>query len=196
MKPNEPHESQDPTQDQEPLSKTKRKAAMDALQDLGVILVGAQAVSGLTNRTVRVVACDQVDQWPEDVQGQGDPLKHAELRCATYGARRKIYITGPPSILGRSRIHREFLKTDQRRYFIPCPSCGHMDFLTWQGKDWWGSATGLHHSIHLPEKQHGGAAAARALEPELDPDGAAMRCAGCAELIPERWSLPRFGRGR
>jgi ribosome-associated protein len=40
MKPNEPDQSHDLTQDQEPLSKTKRKAAMDALQDLGVILVG------------------------------------------------------------------------------------------------------------------------------------------------------------
>ena len=40
MKPNEPDESQQSAQGQEALSKTKRKAAMDALQDLGVILVG------------------------------------------------------------------------------------------------------------------------------------------------------------
>ncbi len=40
MKPNETDESQASAQDQEPLSKTKRKAAMDALQDLGVTLVG------------------------------------------------------------------------------------------------------------------------------------------------------------
>lgn len=40
MKPNETDESQASVQDQEPLSKTKRKAAMDALQDLGVTLVG------------------------------------------------------------------------------------------------------------------------------------------------------------
>ena len=40
MKPNELDESQESAAGQEALSKTKRKAAMDALQDLGVILVG------------------------------------------------------------------------------------------------------------------------------------------------------------
>jgi ribosome-associated protein len=40
MKPNETDESQDSAQDRGPLSKTKRKAAMDALQDLGGTLVG------------------------------------------------------------------------------------------------------------------------------------------------------------
>ena len=40
MKPNELDESQESAPGQEALSKTKRKAAMDALQDLGVILVG------------------------------------------------------------------------------------------------------------------------------------------------------------
>lgn len=137
-----------------------------------LILVGAKTVRALGRRTVRLVICDQVDQWDRDVQGQGDPLKHAELRNSTYGPRRKTYITGPPGILGASRIHRELLATDQRRYFIPCPACGHMDYLTWEGKDWFGAADGVHHSIHFPDGK-----------PEL----AMMRCASCTELIPESW---------
>jgi len=144
-----------------------------------LIIVGAQSVSALSNRTVRLVLCDQVDQWPDDVQGQGDPLGHAELRCSSYGRRRKIYITGPPSVRGRSRIYRELMKTDVRKQYLPCPACGHMDYLTWNGKDWFDASTGHHHSIFWGEDP---------------PEQARMLCSGCGELIDETWKPQMLDR--
>ena len=32
--------------------------------------------------------------------------------------------TSTPTVKGLSRIEREYLESDQRRYFVPCPHCG------------------------------------------------------------------------
>ena len=79
-----------------------------------------------------------------------------------------------------SRIGREFGETDQRRYYVPCPCCGHQDFLTWDGQDRIGKAPGLHHAIAWEEDQ---------------PETARLRCAGCGELIEERYQTDLLSRG-
>jgi phage terminase large subunit GpA-like protein len=41
-----------------------------------------------------------------------------------------------PTIKGLSRIEREFEGTDQRRYFVPCPHCNHMQWLRFERLIW------------------------------------------------------------
>jgi phage terminase large subunit GpA-like protein len=40
------------------------------------------------------------------------------------------------TIRGLSRIEREFEASDQRRYFVPCPHCGHMQWLEFERLRW------------------------------------------------------------
>lgn len=145
-----------------------------------LIMTSCNSVPGLSWRTTRRLVGTEIDQWPADVGGEGDPLRVSEIRCTTFGDRCKIFLESPPTRKGTSRIEREYLKTDQRRYFIPCPECGHMAFLTWDGKDWFGSSAGMHHRIHWTS------------EPEHQPDTACMECAHCRALIEEHkksWML-------
>lgn len=37
-----------------------------------------------------------------------------------------------PTIKDASRIEQAFLEGDQRYYYVPCPSCGHMQILRWK----------------------------------------------------------------
>jgi phage terminase large subunit GpA-like protein len=100
--------------------------------DGGVLIItGANSGAGLRSAPIRFLFMDEVDEYPGDVDGQGDPVALAEKRTATF-SRRKILLTSTPTIKGLSRIEREYLESDQRLYYLPCPKCGHMDYLTWR----------------------------------------------------------------
>lgn len=96
-----------------------------------LMLTGANSGAGLRSMPIKYLFLDEIDKFPGDVDGEGDPVALAEKRTATF-TRRKILLTSTPTIKGFSRIERELLKTDFRRYFVPCAECGHMDYLTWR----------------------------------------------------------------
>lgn len=99
------------------------------------ILTGANSATGLRSMPCRYVFADELDAWPLDAEGEGDPLTLAERRTNTF-ARRKILMTSTPTIKGFSRIEREFLRSDQRYYRVPCLSCGHLQALRWEQLKW------------------------------------------------------------
>ena len=90
-----------------------------------MLLTGANSATGLRSTPCRYIFCDEVDAFPLDVDGEGDPVSLAEKRATTF-ARRKILLTSTPTVKDFSRIEAEYERSDQRRYFVPCPSCGVM----------------------------------------------------------------------
>jgi len=128
-----------------------------------LVMTGANSGVGLRSMPVRYLFLDEVDGYPGDVDGEGDPVALAEARTRTF-ARRKIFIVSTPTIHGLSRIEREYEASDQRRYFAPCPHCGHKQWLRFERLNW--------------EKGRS--------------DTAAYLCEGCESPIPERhktWML-------
>ena len=140
----------------------------------GVLMItGSNSAAGLRSMPIRDLFLDEVDAYPGDVDGEGDPVSLAEKRTSTF-ARRKILITSTPTIKGLSRIEKEYISSDQRRYFIACPHCGHQDFLTWSG--WIGyykpeDPGTMHHHIAWDEG---------------NPKSAHMICSGCKGRVEER----------
>src|SRR5215831_1005268 len=63
-----------------------------------VVLTGANSAAGLRSLTARYCAFDEVDGYPADVRGEGDPLELAETRCRTYGRRRKVLVISTPTV--------------------------------------------------------------------------------------------------
>lgn len=128
-----------------------------------LVMTGANSGVGLRSMPVRYLFLDEVDGYPGDVDGEGDPVALAEARTRTF-ARRKIFIVSTPTIHGLSRIEREYEASDRRRYFVPCPHCGHKQWLRFERLTW---EKGRH-------------------------DTAAYLCEGCEAPIPERhktWML-------
>ena len=100
-----------------------------------LLLTGANSATGLRSAPCRWILLDEVDAFPHDVDGEGDPCALAERRASTF-SRRKIILTSTPTVKDMSRIETEYLASDQRRYFVPCPHCGHMQHLQWKNVQW------------------------------------------------------------
>lgn len=96
-----------------------------------LIMTGANSAVGLRSMPARYLMADEVDGWPGDVDGEGDPLDLAIARTRTF-SKRKILITSTPTITGQSRIETAFFEGDQRFYHIPCPHCGEYQKLEWK----------------------------------------------------------------
>ncbi len=94
-------------------------------------LIGANSGAGFRRVSRRVVMFDEVDAYPPSAGNEGDQI-HLGMKRAEGFYNRKIIAGSTPLIAGASRIEELFLAGDQRRYHVPCPHCGHVDFLTFE----------------------------------------------------------------
>jgi phage terminase large subunit GpA-like protein len=92
----------------------------------------AGSAANLAELSARYVYGDEVDRWDVDVGEEGDPIELAETRGSTFGRNAKFYFSSSPTIKGASRIADLFESSDQRFYFVPCPTCGYMQTLEWE----------------------------------------------------------------
>ena len=92
-----------------------------------MLLTGANSSTGLRSAPCRYLFADEVDAYPSDVDGEGDPVALAERRTTTF-ARRKILLTSTPTVKDFSRIEAEYLrKWDAKRpgdVRYQCEHCG------------------------------------------------------------------------
>ena len=99
-------------------------------------LTGANSAAGLRSIPIRYLILDEKDAYPGDVEGEGDPSDLAKKRTDTFSNKKKILNISTPTIEDRSAIEADYNKTDQRKYFVPCPKCDHFQWLQWQQMKW------------------------------------------------------------
>ena len=95
-----------------------------------LLLRGANSAAGLASVPIEKLYLDEVDRYPMDVDGEGDPVGLALKRTITF-PRRKILETSTPVDLSTSRIWRGYQASDKRRYWVPCPDCGGFFLIEW-----------------------------------------------------------------
>jgi len=128
-------------------------------------LVGANSARGFRRVSRRVVLFDEVDGYPLSAGTEGDQIKLG-IRRTEYYWNRKIVAGSTPTIKDFSRVERLFLQTSQKKYYVPCPECNHMQYLKWANMKW----------------------------RDNDPDTVAYGCESCGCLIPhskKRWMVER-----
>ena len=101
-----------------------------------LIMTGANSAVGLRSTPARYIFLDEVDAYPASADEEGDPVTLAEARSLTFAHRRKVLLVSTPTIRGLSRIEREYDASDQRRFFVPCPHCGAMQWLKFDRLRW------------------------------------------------------------
>ncbi len=101
-----------------------------------LVITGANSAVGLRSMPARYLFLDEVDAYPPSADEEGDPVALAEARTRTFSWRSKIFLTSTPTIHGVSRIEREFEASDQRRFFVPCPHCGAIQWLKFERLRW------------------------------------------------------------
>ncbi len=99
-------------------------------------LVGAAADDAFRRYSARFMAADEIDGdgWTPNYKSQGDKLALFLTRGEKFW-NRKLVVGSTPLLEETSRIARLWAKSDQRRYFVPCPQFGEMQFLEWGGRD-------------------------------------------------------------
>lgn len=104
--------------------------------------LGANSPNGFRGWTYKVARADEVDGYPVMGAGnEGDQIALLINRTIDYWDRLFIECS-TPTVEDFSRIEKSFALGDQRRRFLPCPHCGHRQFLTWKepegpGGFWW-----------------------------------------------------------
>lgn len=95
--------------------------------------VGANSPGGFRRITARIIMFDEVDGYPVLGAGDdGDQIRLGERRAQTFW-NRKIIMGSTPLVKGESRIEKSYLRSDQRKFFVPCPQCGEYQVLEWGG---------------------------------------------------------------
>jgi phage terminase large subunit GpA-like protein len=95
-------------------------------------LTGANAGAGLRSDPVPIVLFDEVDGYPLDVDGEGDPVEIGTRRTDTYADYKILKGSTPAKPKGISRIERDYDRSTKARFFVPCPHCGFRQVLWWR----------------------------------------------------------------
>ena len=141
-------------------------------------LAGANSSAGLRSMAVKNLILDEVDAYPLDVNGEGNPLELAIARTSTFEGNKKILMGSTPTISGTSAIEREFFgnedengiiqgATDQNYYHVPCPHCGEKQKLIFEQLKW----------------------------DDGKPETVRYCCIHCGSLIDEHYKIQMFANG-
>lgn len=86
----------------------------------------ASSAADLRSKTIKKAFLDEIDEYPDDLDGQGDPIDMVEARQISFlntGDWKRLKIS-TPTIKGASKIETAYLAGDQRRWHVECPGCG------------------------------------------------------------------------
>ena len=120
----------------DPKARDSGNSMLQKLYPGGVlVLAGANSASGLRSMPAKMLFADELDAWPENLDGEGSALDLAEARTRTF-SRRKILIVSTPTLAGRSAIEREFLAGSMKFFHVPCVHCGAYQKLVWSQIKW------------------------------------------------------------
>lgn len=111
-----------------------------------LFFAGANSARSLASKPLGFAVCDEIDGYPLDVDGEGEPVALVWERMSNFPAR-KMLLCSTPTLRDFSRIEGEYLASDRRRYWVPCPHCGEAQLLEWgaetdHGVKWLKTAAG------------------------------------------------------
>lgn len=95
----------------------------------------------LKSTTVKILIVDELDEFAASLKSGDDPVKMLDGRTSAFPSTYKRLYISTPGIEGVSRIKQLYLASDQRRYYVPCPHCAHMQPFEWSGLHWNPEAT-------------------------------------------------------
>jgi phage terminase large subunit GpA-like protein len=78
------------------------------------------------------VIFDEIDGYPIDVDGEGDPIEIGTRRTDQFPDYKIVKGSTPAAPKDISRIVKAYERSDQREFHVPCPFCGFMQPLIWR----------------------------------------------------------------
>ncbi len=90
----------------------------------------------LKSTTVKYLIVDELSEFAANLNTGDDPLMMLEDRYSAYSATYKRLDISSPGTRGICRIDELYEKSDQRRFFMPCPHCNEEIVFEWPGLHW------------------------------------------------------------
>ena len=94
----------------------------------------------LKSNSVKILINDEFSSLAAALHGD-DPEAMIDGRTSAFPGTYKRLDVGTPGVAGVCRLEARWQKSDQRRYYVPCPHCGHEQSLKWSGLHWNEDAT-------------------------------------------------------
>lgn len=110
----------------------QRHAFSTFQQRIGTALVDftwSNSPSALSSTPARVINLDEMDKFQESTAKEADAVDLAEQRAKSFANPKRTKTSTPTIVEGL--IWQEFLKSDQQRRFLPCPSCSKLVVFAW-----------------------------------------------------------------
>ena len=104
---------------------TKKRFHLDRMV---LYFASSNSPSDLASRPVRYLFLDETDKYPDFAGREADPIKLAKERTATFWNRKIVKVSTPTTEDGF--ICREYKRSNQLKYYVPCPHCGKYQVLT------------------------------------------------------------------
>lgn len=122
------------TKDSDDLTRMEMK-----LDRMFVYFAGANSPAALAGKPVRYIFRDEVDKYPKFTGEEADPIKLSNERTHTFWNRKTIDCSTPTTKNGY--VAREYERSDQRGYYVPCPHCQGYQVLEFE------------HGVKIPEDE-------------------------------------------
>ncbi|MDH5528035.1 MAG: phage terminase large subunit family protein, partial [Nitrospirota bacterium] len=87
-----------------------------------LIVTGANSAIGLRSMPAASLFFDEVDAYPDSVNGEGHAIELGERRAQTFPFR-KVFEVSTPKLKYASRIDDDFETSDRAYFYVPCPKC-------------------------------------------------------------------------
>jgi len=110
---------------------TKLEYRMDRMI---LFFAGSNSPADLASRPIRYLFLDEIDKYPKFSGREADPIKLASERQKTFWNKKTVKVSTPTTRDGY--IYREFDKSDQCKFFVPCPHCGGYQILVFGQIKW------------------------------------------------------------
>jgi len=101
-----------------------------------LVITGANSSAGLQMVSVRYLILEEVSEFPDDVDGRGDPVALALKRTTAFSESRKVFYVSTPGVKGTCRVTIKYEASDQRCYYVQCPHCGAWQQLKFDALKW------------------------------------------------------------
>lgn len=96
----------------------------------------AGSPSRLKSTSVNILVVDEVDEFAANLSGGDDPLAMLGGRTSAFPSTSKRLYISTPQLKSTSRIEYLWERSDQRKWHVPCPHCGHQAPMEWSALHW------------------------------------------------------------
>jgi phage terminase large subunit GpA-like protein len=90
----------------------------------------------LKSTSAGLLLVDEFSSFARELKSGDDPDALLDGRTSAFPSTYKRFKVGTPEIAGLCRVSELYKASDQRRWYWPCPHCGHEQPFEWSGLQW------------------------------------------------------------